>query len=94
MAKSADIMRLQGKALATEDCYLHWIGSFIDWLVAHGRDFPDSRARIEKYLTSMAHRRVAASTQNQAFNAIRFFYEVVRHEKIEGIDASRIPSVL
>ncbi len=82
-------MRLQRKALATERCYVHWLSSFIDWLIEHGSDFADSRSRIEGYLTAMAHRGVAASTQNQAFNAIRYYYEEVRKEHVEGINALR-----
>jgi integron integrase len=89
IAKSVDMLRLQRKALATEQCYIHWIGSFIDWLCGHGRDLPDSRTRIEAYLTSMAHRNVSASTQNQAFNAIKWFYQHIRCETVEGIDALR-----
>lgn len=34
--KTVDLMRLQRKALATEKCYIHWLGSFIDWLISHG----------------------------------------------------------
>jgi site-specific recombinase XerD len=89
LKKATDMLRLQRKALTTEQCYLHWIGSFIDWLFEHGRDMPDSRTRIEAYLTALAHRRVSASTQNQAFNAIKYYYNQVRCETVEGIDALR-----
>lgn len=87
--KTVDLLRLQRKALATERCYVHWLGSFIDWLVCHGAGFPDSRSRIEAYLTALAHRGVAASTQNQAFNAIRYYYAEVRKEPVDGIEALR-----
>jgi site-specific recombinase XerD len=30
LKKATDMLRLQRKALTTEQCYLHWIGSFID----------------------------------------------------------------
>lgn len=89
LAQCVDRMRIQRKALATERTYCHWIGSYIDWLIQHGNALPDSRARIEAYLTALAHRGVSASTQNQAFNAIRYLYEEVRREKVEGIDALR-----
>lgn len=89
ISKLVDVMRLQRKALATEECYRHWVGSFIDWLISHGRDMPDSRTRIEAYLTVLAHRGVSASTQNQAFNAIKYFYQHVRGETIDGINALR-----
>lgn len=93
--KTVDLMRLQRKALATEKCYIHWLGSFIDWLISHGSVFPDSRSRVEAYLTALANRGVAASTQNQAFNAIR-----MGHSSIETTmgyilpHPARIPAVL
>lgn len=89
MAKMTDALRLQRKALSTERCYLHHAGSYIEWLKKHGRQFNTSKARIEGYLTAMANRRVSASTQNQAFNALVYLYETVLGEKIDGIKALR-----
>lgn len=89
LAACLDLMRLQHKALSTEKTYLHWIGSYIDWLVEHGKDLADSRSRMEAYLTHLAHRQVSASTQNQAFNALLYFYEQVRKEKLQDIKALR-----
>ena len=34
-----------------------------------------SEQMLERFLTALAKEDVAASTQNQAFNAIRFFYQ-------------------
>ena len=64
MRQTRDLLRLQRKALTTERTYLHWLGSYIDWLCAYGRDLADSRARLEAYLTSLANRGCSASTQN------------------------------
>ncbi len=89
LSKCSDLMRLQHKAIRTEETYLHWIGSYIDFLVDHGKSLPDSKARIEAFLTKLANRRVSASTQNQAFSAILFLYDQVRGEKIDGIRALR-----
>lgn len=84
-----DLMRLQHKSINTEKVYLHWIGKYIDFLLKHGRQMPDSRSRIEAFLTSLANRHVSSSTQNQAFNAILYLYEQVRKEKIGEIRALR-----
>lgn len=89
MRKTLDLLRLQRKALATERTYLHWLGSYIDWLCRHGAGLPSTRARMEAFLTALAHRGCAASTQNQAFNALLFFYEQVRGEKLGEIRALR-----
>ena len=89
MARALDLLRLQRKALATERSYLHWIGSYIDFLAEHGGGLPDSKARLEAFLTRLANRRCSASTQNQAFNALLFLYEQVRGEKLTDIRALR-----
>lgn len=89
IARTRDLLRLQNKAFSTEQVYLHWLASYIDWLVKHGKDLPDSRTRLEAYLTHLAHQRVSASTQNQAFNALLFYYSHVRKESLPDINALR-----
>lgn len=65
------VLRRQHKALATEQAYLHWLGRYIQAL----RHIPDSftsEQKLERFLTDLAlNQNVSASTQNQAFNAIR-----------------------
>lgn len=89
LAQCVDLLRLKHYALATERTYLGHIGSYIDWLMHHGAKLPDSRTRVQTYLTSMAHRGCSASTQNQAFNALLFLYTQVRQEKMPDIQALR-----
>ena len=89
LSKVRDLCRLRHLALSTEQTYCGWVGSYIDWLMSHGRDLPDSRARVEAFLTRMAHRGAAASTQNQCFNALLFLYEQVRGEKLGDVRALR-----
>lgn len=89
LRRAADLLRLQRKALTTERTYLHWIGSYIDFLAQHGLELPDSKARMEAFLTRLAHRGCSASTQNQAFNALLYLYEQVRGEKLNDIRALR-----
>jgi integron integrase len=89
LQKCRDLLRRKHYALTTEQVYCGHIGSYINWLGLHGRSFPDSRARVEAFLTAMAHRGCSASTQNQAFNALLFLYEQVRGEKLPEIQALR-----
>jgi len=89
LAQCVDLLRLRHYSINTEKTYLGHIGSYIDWLMKHGSSLPDSRARVEAFLTGMAHRGCAASTQNQAFNALLFLYEQVRREKLPEIQALR-----
>ena len=49
-----------------------------------------SEKKIERFLSHLAcHRDVAASTQNQALNAILFFYRQVLGQPIENVNALR-----
>lgn len=89
LTKCRDLLRLQHKALKTEDSYIPQIRSYIEWLSEHGANLPDTRSRVEAYLTHVAHRGVAASTQNVAFNAILYLYEQVRGQKLGDIRALR-----
>ena len=96
-----DRLRTKHYSYRTEQSYLHWIRRFI---VFHGKRHPEKMAEreIEAFLTDLAVRRnVAASTQNQAFNAILFLYrEVLGIELAAGIEAvrakrpARLPTVL
>jgi len=89
LKRCADLIQFRHLSIKTERDYCGIIGNYIDWLVQHGRGLPDSRARVEAYLTSMANRGCAASTQNKAFNALLFLYEQVRKEKLPEIQALR-----
>jgi hypothetical protein len=48
-----------------------------------------SERKLEQFLTALAKENVATSTQNQAFNAILFFYKQVLGGKLKGVDALR-----
>lgn len=84
-----DIMRLRHYAWQTEQCYQGWIQRYIDWLGKHGRDFTASEARMGAFLTMLAHQGCAASTQNQAFNAILFLYRDVLKQDLKNVTSLR-----
>ena len=71
------VIRSQHESIATEQVYLRWLRHYI---VALGQmpTFLSSEQKLERFLTDLALRKnVSASTQNQAFNAILFFYKDV-----------------
>jgi hypothetical protein len=84
-----EVIRRQHKALATEASYVHWLRHYMAALA----DMPPnltSEQKLERFLTALALRRdVAASTQNQAFNAIAFFYKDVLGTPLQNVDALR-----
>jgi integron integrase len=94
-------IRLKQYSYQTEKQYLHWIKRYI---LFHNKKHPASMgtAHIESFLTHLAvEDQVAASTQNQALNALLFLYKNILHQEFdEPIDAvrakrpRRLPTVL
>src|SRR5207244_12091699 len=77
----------------TEEAYRSWIKRYI---MFHGKRHPrelDAQA-VRAFLTHLAvNERVAASTQNQAFNALLFLYRQVLQmdaPDIEGVERARL----
>jgi integrase len=84
-----DAMRHQHKALSTEDSYVYWLRHYVTALSTMPNSLP-SEQKLENFLTHLArHRGLAASTQNQAFNAILFFYNEVLRQPLQNINALR-----
>jgi integron integrase len=97
----SDVIRLKHYSYKTEKSYVNWIKRYI---LFHNKQHPRemSGKEIEEFLTHLAvEENVAASTQNQALNAILFLYkEVLKQEldlKVDAIRAKRsryLPTVL
>lgn len=92
-AKQADellrnMVRLKHYSLSTEKSYADWLCRFMRYVVklSHGLS---SEKKLEAFLSSLARDEVSASTQNQAFNALLFFYRDCLGQKLEGINALR-----
>lgn len=88
----ADACRLKHLALATRKTYCHWTGRFCDWLrmQTENDQVPETPAeKMEGFLTMLAKSNLSASTQNQAFNALLFFYRKVRGEDPGEVSALR-----
>ena len=70
----SEVMRFKHYSIRTETTYREWIKRFI---LFHGKRHPREMGavEVERFLSDLAtRRRVAASTQNQAFNALLFLY--------------------
>jgi integron integrase len=70
-------VRLRHYSPSTEQAYVHWIRRFVVYCeMRHPRDC--GAPEIERFLTHLAvEGKVAASTQNQALNALVFLYREV-----------------
>jgi hypothetical protein len=64
-----EVVRRQHLALATERTYCAWLRRYCDFLKGMPLDLPTEH-KLERFLTVPAQKDVAASTQNQAFNAL------------------------
>jgi integron integrase len=89
--------RLRHYSRSTEQAYAQWVRRFV---LFHGKRHPRElgAADVERFLTHLAvDSRVAASTQNQALNALVFLYrEVLRMEApvLESVVRARKPKRL
>ena len=84
----AEVIRLKHLALNTEHSYCAWLRRYCD----HIKEFPAhlaSEQKLERFLTALAKQDVAASTQNQAFNAVILFYQNVLGLELKGVQALR-----
>ncbi|WP_348652966.1 integron integrase [uncultured Sulfurimonas sp.] len=78
-----DKIRFKHYSISTEKTYVFWVKHYI---IFHNKKHPIEmgKSEIEAFLTSLAtKKKVAPTTQNQAFNAILFLYK-----EVLGIDMS------
>ena len=97
-----EVMRLKHYAIRTEKAYCDWIKRYVKFHKMRSREeLQPAEAKMELFLSSLAvEGQVAASTQNQAFNALLFLYREILHQMLENIQAVRadrpvrVPTVL
>jgi site-specific recombinase XerD len=88
ITKTSGVIRRKHLSWRTEECYLGWIRRYAHFADTLARKL-SSEAKVEAFLTRLAKDGVAASTQNQAFNALLFFYEHGIGKPLQNIHALR-----
>ena len=101
LEKVQETLRIKHYAYRTEKQYLYWIRRFI---LFHNKTHPRTMGKheIEAFLSHLATvDQVAASTQNQALNAISFLYKTVLDlpfdfplQNVRARRPKRLPTVL
>lgn len=87
--KLSKAIQLKHYSKATDRMYCAYVGEFIDFQMKQAHPEHGVKA-IEEYLTHLAVvKKVAASTQNVAFNALLFFYRRVLGQELGEINATR-----
>lgn len=79
------VIRLRQLSYSTEKSYVGWIERYIRWNgMKHPKDLGSTD--VKEFLTYLAvQRRVSASTQNQALNALVFLYKHVLQKPLGNI---------
>jgi len=92
LGEISDLMKIEHYSVNTERTYCDWIKQFVKFHCLQTREslFVEAENKVEKFLTYLAtEREVAASTQNQAFNALVFLYKRVLEMPLENVRATR-----
>ena len=92
LGEISDLMKREHYSVNTERTYCDWIKQFVKFHCLQTREslFVEAENKVEKFLTYLAtEREVAASTQNQAFNALVFLYKRVLEMPLENVRATR-----
>jgi len=92
LTEMRDLMRRLHYSIHTENAYCEWVTKYIHFHKMLTREtlFIEPEKKVEDYLTYLAvQANVAASTQNQAFNALVFLYKRVLGHTLENIQATR-----
>lgn len=88
LQKLRDAIRVKHYPYSTEKTYCGWVSRFWEAALVMPKGL-SREAKIEAFLTDLAKGDCAASTQNQALDAIRFFFKNALHVKLGDIDALR-----
>lgn len=82
--KMREALRLRHRSYSTEQTYIQWIRQFQGFLDGKTHNSLEGKD-LQHFLSYLAvERKVSASTQNQALNAIVFLYRHVFDKDIEG----------
>ncbi len=84
-----NVIRRKHFSLATERSYLMWVSRYSKFVLAQCQSEQTPAQKLEAFLTQLAKQEVSASTQNQAFNALIFFYREVVKVEVGKVDSLR-----
>ena len=73
----------------TEKTYVYWLKRYSDFLKDQPVTSWTTEQKIERFLTLLATGGGSASTQNQAFNALLFFYREVLKQQLGPVNSLR-----
>ena len=89
LRKLSGTIRLRHFSWATEQAYCAWLVRYMRFLKDGQGAGLASEQKAEAFLTQLAYQGVSASTQNQAFNALVFFYREIIGQPLGNVSALR-----
>lgn len=88
LSRARDVIRRKHFSYSTEEVYCAWIARYSRYVQKLPSDRRSER-KLEGFVTALAKQGVAASTQNQAFNAIVFLYKEVLRKPLGDVKGLR-----
>ncbi|MDF7827073.1 phage integrase N-terminal SAM-like domain-containing protein, partial [Pontiellaceae bacterium B12227] len=89
MLELKNLLRLRHYAYRTEKTYIEWVTRYLKFSKEQGIEWRKSGS-VRLFLSHLAlQKSVASSTQNQALNALVFFFRETLREDLEKLDAVR-----
>ncbi len=88
LARLSEVIRRKHFSLSTEQSYCGWLKRYCAYIQKLPTHLP-SEQKLERFLTALAKQDVAASTQNQALNAVLFFYQEALGMALKEVQALR-----
>lgn len=76
-------------SLKTEKSYIYWLRRYGAFLSRRSDSVWTTEQKMQAFLSRLAVEGVAASTQNQAFNAVLFFYRDVLKREVGPVNSLR-----
>ena len=84
-----EVCALKHLSINTEKSYIHWLVRYGSFLKDPKLKLRTTEMKIEAFLTRLSITGVSASTQNQAFNALLFFYRAALKQELGPVDFLR-----
>lgn len=88
LQKTREVIRRKHLSHSTEENYCQWLVRFARFVQERSPD-GTPELKMERFLTQLAQQGVSASTQNQAFCALLFFYREVQKVTLGKVDSLR-----
>lgn len=87
--RTREVIQLRHLSRATEESYCGWLRRFARFVSEECDAGLKPEQKMEGFLTQLARQEVSASTQNQAFCALLFFYREVLKVELGKVDSLR-----